>query len=391
MKILMFNNEFPPLGGGTGTVNREIFLQFAGREDIQIDLITSEIGSQKTVEQFAPNIRIFKYPVNNKDIHHSSNKELMSYAWQSFWAGWKMIRKEKYDLCMLWSTLPGGLGVWALKKLTGIPYIVRVTGPDIPGFETRYEGVYKLVSPVIRRAWRNAEVVIGKCQQEIDMILKNETRVKLKTIYNGIDAEKFQPVYKSREAAEPLKLLCVARLIQRKGQHMLIQAAQKLKANNIPIHIKLVGNGDEEEAYRQLTKELGVEAEIEFAGYVPREEIASVYAWADAFCLPSYNEGMSNAVLEAMAAGLPVIVTPTGGTEELVNHGLNGFVFDFDDIEALASQIQDLAVDSAKCLEMGKAARARAEQQDWGAIAGEYEGLFSSLIQKQEVPLIKPV
>lgn len=380
MKILMFNNEFPPLGGGTGTVNREIFLQFAGREDIQIDLITSEIGSQKIVEQFASNIRIIKYPVNNQDIHHSSNKELMSYAWQSFWAGWKMIRKEKYDLCMLWSTLPGGLGMWALHKLTGIPYIVRVTGPDIPGFEERYARVYQVAGPVIKACWRKAEVVIGKCQQEIDMILANETKVQLKTIYNGIDTAKFQPSYTERKAEEPLKLLCVARLIQRKGQHMLIQAAQKLKANNVPIHIKLVGNGDEEAAYRQLAKELDVESQIEFAGYIPREEMPAVYDWADAFCLPSYNEGMSNAVLEAMAAGLPVIVTPTGGTDELVDHEESGFVFDFDDIEALASQIQVLADDPAKCLEMGKAARARAEKQDWAAIAGEYEGLFKQLI-----------
>jgi len=383
MKILMFNNEFPPLGGGTGTVNREIFLQFAGRTDIYIDLITSEIGTMRQVEQFAPNIRIFKYPVNNQDIHHSSNRELMSYAWQSFWAGWKMIRKEKYDLCMLWSTLPGGLGVWMLRKLTGLPYIVRVTGPDIPGFEARYQGVYKVVSPVIKRTWRNAEVVIGKCKQEIDMIQANENRVILKTIYNGIDTEKFQPIYQARKPNEALKLLCVARLIQRKGQHMLIQAAEQLKAKEIPVQIKLVGNGDEEEAYRKLAKELKVEAEIEFVGYVPREEIAQIYAWADAFCLPSYNEGMSNAVLEAMAVGLPVIVTPTGGTEELVSHGKNGFIFDFDDIDTLAEQIQQLAENPEKCTVMGKLARKRAETQDWGAIAKEYEKLFVELIKKE--------
>ena len=188
-----------------------------------------------------------------------------------------------------------------------------------------------------------------------------------------------------RPPNKPIHIVCVARLIPRKGVPVLIQAANMLNEKGIPLYVNLVGSGEEETQYKSLVKTLGLEEVIHFSGYVPRERMAQIYADADAFVLPSYNEGMSNAVLEAMAAGLPVIVTPTGGTDELVTPGENGFVFDFDDSETLASQIEMLAKDPAKCLAMGKAARARAEAQDWGTIAGAYEVLWAEVAGKKSL------
>ena len=135
MKILMLNNEFPPLGGGTGTVNSELLKQFKKYPEFKIDLITSEKGKKKIIENFSENIRIIKYPLNNKNIHHASNFELIKYTLKASFAALKYHRKEKYDLSFAWSTVPAGFVSFLLRILKKLPYIVRVGGPDIPGFE----------------------------------------------------------------------------------------------------------------------------------------------------------------------------------------------------------------------------------------------------------------
>ena len=114
-----------------------------------------------------------------------------------------------------------------------------------------------------------------------------------------------------------LKVLCVSRLIERKGIRFLIEAIGRLK--NDPVELILVGDGNQEEELKELAKGLGVSDRVVFKGYVNHDSIGEIYRNSDLFVLPSQNEGMSNALLEAMASGLPVIVTDTGGTSELLD------------------------------------------------------------------------
>ena len=91
----------------------------------------------------------------------------------------------------------------------------------------------------------------------------------------------------------------------------------------------MIGEGDARAAYEQYAQALGMADRVHFAGYVPREEIAAHYAAAHVFVLPSYNEGMSVATLEAMAAGLPVIVTRTGVRRNSSRRALTVLTFDW--------------------------------------------------------------
>ena len=79
----MLDNEFPPLGGGMGTVNHALLECYARSSEIEIDLITSAIGGRQEIEQFADRIRIIKVPVWNRNIHHSTCRELLCYAGQA--------------------------------------------------------------------------------------------------------------------------------------------------------------------------------------------------------------------------------------------------------------------------------------------------------------------
>ncbi|MCF6366607.1 MAG: glycosyltransferase family 4 protein [Bacteroidales bacterium] len=376
MKILMFNNEFPPLGGGTGTVNLELFNIFRNTPDLHIDLISSSGNKNKELQQFSENIRIFKLPVKKKEIHHASNFELIRYALKASFAGFKLHKKEKYDLVFVWTTVPAGLPAFFLKIFKKIPFIVRVGGPDIPGFEERYSFIYKIISPFIKSVWRKSEIIIAKCKTEKDMIKAINPKLKIKIIYNGVDTEKFIPAEK--QPTDTLRIICPARLIKRKGQYTLIEAISNLKKEGIKIKVELIGEGDEKEAYIKFAKEKGVSDQIVFSGYIPRKNMPNKYQNANVFVLPSYNEGMSNALLEAMACGLPVVVTNVGGTKELVDES-NGFIFNPGDVIALTKILKQLSGNIKQIDKLGQNSRLKAEQFNWENIANKYPELFKTI------------
>ncbi len=370
----MLNNEFPPLGGGTGTVNSELLKQFKKYPEFKIDLITSEQGKKKIIENFSKNIRIIKYPVNNKNIHHASNLELIKYTLKASFAALKYYRKEKYDLSFAWSTVPAGFVSFLLRVFKKLPYIVRVGGPDIPGFEQRYNTIYKLISPLIKLIWKKSDLLIAKCRTEFDMIKDINNKLKIDIFYNGVDTEKFKPKDTVTET-NTLNIICPARLIQRKGQDLLIKTVADLKKEGINFEVKFIGEGDEKENFIKLSEKLDLSENIHFIGYVPRELMIQEYQNSDIFCLPSYNEGMSNALLEAMSCGLPAIVTNVGGTEELVDDS-NGFIFEAGDKDALKDILTNIHKDKKTLKQLGKNSREKALKFSWGKIADDYAELF---------------
>jgi len=380
MRILMLDNEFPPLGGGMGTANEALLRRFTQLPDMRIDLVTAAVGSRLESEQFAKSIRIFKVPVWNKNIHHSTNGELLTYAAQAFPLALRLHRRCSYDFCFAWSAVPAGAVARALQSRTALPYMVWASGPDIPGFEQRYRLIYPLLLPLLRSIWRHATPLIAKCAQEIAMIQAADARANITYVPNGVDLATFQPGPPISEAG-PLHIICVARLIQRKGQHHLIEAVKRLAHQNIDVMLSLVGTGDSQDCYELLARDLGVSARVRFVGYVPREAIARHLSAAHVFVLPSYNEGMAIAALEAMASGLPVVLTRTGGTDELVEEGVNGLTFDWADVDALTMHLRRLATDRALARRMGLASRARALQFSWDSIAEVYLNLFASITQ----------
>src|SRR5688572_23268863 len=378
MRLLMLNNEFPPLGGGTGTVNRAMLEHFARVAGLEVDLVTSALGRGFEEEPFSDRIKLYKVPVRNKNIHHSSNRELIAYSIRGLRLALKLHRQKSYDLCFAWSAVPAGAIALALRRFIGLRYILRVCGPDIPGFEIRYQTIHNLIAPLIRRVWRGAERTIAKSQREIEMIHAVDHHVNCLLIPNGVDIERFKPVHAEPNDG-PLKVLCVGRLIERKGQHHLIEAVKRLADEGVDVKLDLVGTGDAREANEAQAARLGLSDRVRFLGYVPREEIALHYAAAHVFVLPSYNEGMSVALLEAMASGLAVLVTPTGGTPELVQSEMNGLIFDWADVEGLTSHLRRLAQDRALVRRMGEASRRRAREFSWDAAAQRYIEIFRQL------------
>jgi glycosyltransferase involved in cell wall biosynthesis len=316
--------------------------------------------------------------VRNRNIHHSSNRELIEYFVRGLRLASKLHRKQSYDLCFAWSGVPAGAIALVLRRFAGLRYVLRVCGPDIPGFERRYRTIHFLIAPLIRQIWRGADRLIAKSEREIEMIHAMEPSIECLLIPNGVDLDRFKPVHVGPDEG-PLKILCVGRLIERKGQHHLIDAVKRLIDEGIDVRLDLVGTGDAKAANEAQAARLGLSDRVRFLGYVPRETIAEHYASAHVFVLPSYNEGMSVALLEAMASGLAVLVTPTGGTAELVQPEVNGLIFDWADVERLTAHLRRLAQYRSLVRRMGEASRRRATDFSWDTAALRYLDVIRQL------------
>jgi glycosyltransferase involved in cell wall biosynthesis len=245
-------------------------------------------------------------------------------------------------------------------------------GPDVPGFEERYNYLYPILSPILKLIWRHAAVVtaISKEHQRLAHAFTPQQAIEI--VHNGVDTSIFHPAPAPRAGTE-IHIVSVGRLIERKGHHHLLRAFAELsRSSTMPLRLTLVGTGDAEQSLHDLARELHVEDRVTFSGFVPRERMPEIYHDSDIFALASQSEGMSIALLEAMASGLPVVVTDTGGVEELVQEGVNGHVVPWADVPALTAALRATVENHEARTQMGAESLRVARAFSWDAIAREY-------------------
>jgi starch synthase (maltosyl-transferring) len=182
----------------------------------------------------------------------------------------------------------------------------------------------------------------------------------LAVVPNGVDADEVgaaTPVDRATLGLPPDASVAafVGRLDPQKGVDMLLRAAALAMSQLPQLHLVLAGAGPERDALVQLARQLGIQSRAHFLGL--RSDVPSLLRAADLFVLSSRWEGMPNAVLEAMAAGLPVVATRTEGTTELVREGETGLLVDIDDCSGLARALVCVAADPSRRADWGSAAR----------------------------------
>ena len=168
----------------------------------------------------------------------------------------------------------------------------------------------------------------------------------------------------NRSNSDLLNFVFLGKIDQRKGIYDLLRAFASLPvAQQNKIRLILAGSGEEEQV-RQLAKTLGIEKNIQFPGWINEQQRDDLLAQAHVFLLPSYQEGLPMALLEAMSWGLPCITTPVGGIPEVITDGETGLLVEPGNIEQLATAICSLATDESLRLRLGKAARNQVKSFD---------------------------
>jgi glycosyltransferase involved in cell wall biosynthesis len=381
MEILFLNYEYPPLGGGAANATSYILREFSKIPDLEVDLVTSSAGEKYELEKIGNNIKIHKLPIgkNEKNLHFQSQKNLLVYAWKAFFYSKKLIRNNQYDLTHSFFSVPCGFLSLRLKKKYNLPYIISLRGADVPGYSERFPIIYRLLTPLIKRIWKNASAVISNSEGLKELAQKSLPEQEISIIYNGIDTGHFAPKPEARPADKFIITPGASRVTGRKGLKYLIEAVSSLVKIYPQIYLKIMGDGDDKKNLELLAKELKLENHVEFLGRIPRENTAPYYQEASAFVLSSLNEGMSNAMLEALASGLPIIATDTGGSKELVKEEENGFIIKMKNSVAIAEKLEKLITNPELARKMGEESRKIAENMSWEKVAKKYYELYKKV------------
>jgi len=277
---------------------------------------------------------------------------------------WFLARRGRRGIYHAHDTGAAGWLALAARRLLGGRCLVKLrTG------RVAYEA--SLRSPLARWQFRallaaaDRVIVVNREVQDLVTALGVPPE-RLAWVPNGVDVERFRPAAPNEKARARAQLglaagervaLYVGRLEHMKGVDLLLAGWGRLDpALRQAARLVLVGDGPERAALEALARSLGLADSVRFAGEQPG--VLDYYHAADLFVLPSRTEGLSNALLEAMACGLPVAVSRVGGALDLVQDGVSGLFFEPEDAALLARRLESLFDASAGWARMGQAARA---------------------------------
>ncbi|MFA5961751.1 MAG: glycosyltransferase family 4 protein [Parcubacteria group bacterium] len=392
MKVLFFNYEYPPLGGGAAHATENILKEYVKYSDLEVDLITSSFDSEYHLDNLSENIHVHRLPIgkNKENAMYQSQKQLIVYSWKAFFFARKLIKKAKrektpYDLTHSFFTVPCGFISMLLRFEFGLPYVVSLRGSDVPYYSERFMRIYFILKWPIVFIWKMAAAVIANSLVIKKLALKSNQRQEIGVIYNGVYTDVFKPE-ESPVPHENFTILCASRLSRRKGFNYAIDAFAKIYKKYPNLRLTIAGGeGNAEGELRQQVKDFGIEDKVSFTGLVdPNTEYVHHHQASDVFVLPSDNEGMSNNMLEAMASGMPIIMTPTGGADELIVEGANGYIVKFKDGNDIAEKLEKLINNPELTKSMGMESRKIAEKMSWKSVAEQYFAVYEQVSKNKK-------
>ena len=374
MRILILNSEYPPIGGGAGNASAHIADQF-GKMGHIVTVITSRFGTLPHQEQHGE-VTIHRIPGLRRSQDRSNPLEQIIFVLSaSFWT-MSLTPRFKPNATLAFFGVPSGAVAWLIKKLYKIPYVISLRGGDVPGFRPYDFHVYhKLIAPLLRVIWKNASAIVANSKGLRQLANTFDPRFEIPIIPNGIDLDTYQaPV---RDWSIP-RLLSAGRIVHQKGLDLAMRALGGLKELGWEWHI--AGDGPQLQGLRALAKQLGIDHRVFFLGWQSRQELMEYYRRVNVFLFPSRHEGMPNALLEAMASGLPVIASCIAGNEELVVDGETGYLVASENVEALQTALKKLLTDALRREQMGLASRQHVEANySWESTAQQYALLLEKV------------
>jgi glycosyltransferase involved in cell wall biosynthesis len=219
-------------------------------------------------------------------------------------------------------------------------------------------------------SYNRARKVIAICERMKDILVSSYglPSEKIAVIYNGIEVETAKGPTAARDrlmsefgiSEESLIVSTVGRLAEQKGHIFLLHAMKKLASEHPRVVLLLVGDGPLKGSIEAEIKSRTLSASVRMTGF--REDFRDILAITDIFVFPSLNEGLSYIVLEAMAAGKPVVATDAGGNKELVVDGETGCIIRPKDVEGLHDAIEALIADEKRRKNMGEKGRQRIKE-----------------------------
>ena len=385
--IVMVINEFGPVLGGAEK-QAERLASYLAAHNRPVWVITRRLPGFTSAET------IDGYYVLRPATWGPGKLKTVTFVLGALWHLWRLRRSYKilHAHLLFGPAFAAALAGRILQKRV----IVKLgsSGPhgEIQVTRRRFRG---RISLALLRRWVDAIIVLDN-DMEAEALSIGFPTSRVYPMFNGIETSSFAPTLSREDAKKALGMndkilvLYVGRLVPQKSLTTLLQA-MKMAVQSCPnLHLMLVGDGPRQESLQALVVSLNIQKFVTFAG---NQTNVKPFLWAaDIFALPSEQEGMSNALLEAMTTGLACLATPVGASSQMLNYGKCGLLLPVGDISAWGKALIDLGGDPERRAELGKAAHQRVmTEYDFSVVGARYEAFYQSLLEQDprhtEIPL----
>ncbi len=264
-----------------------------------------------------------------------------------------------------------------LGQCLKLPVCVSARGTDINDFPK-----FRMIRPMIKYTLSGAEQVISVCGALKDVMVKlGCPDKKISVIPNGIDIDQFFAI-EQEDARQNLGLkkkqkiiLSVGGLIPKKGHQLIIKAMHKILKAQPNTRLVIAGKGDHETNLKQLVLAHKLKDSVTFLGHVPNYQLIEWYNASNVFCLASASEGWANVIMEAMACGLPVVVTNVSGAPEIITTPDVGIL-----VERNVESIADGLIQALKKNWDKERIRKHVTSRTWQVVAEEVKAVFGQMV-----------
>lgn len=365
MRIAFLVHMFPELSEAF-IVNQVTGLIDAGHE---VDLYASKAGKSAKVHadiyryHLLERTRYWRFPHSYllRGIKVVGRRAALSLSLLD--ASIRFLRQQRYDVihCQFGTLAPAASALHDIGAVNG-KLVVSFRGWDLTSKRAgtlNYQEVCEKAHLCLPVCNAFKEQLIGRgCDPR-----------KIRVHHSGIKLPLFAHTERRRMSNEPTSVLSISRLVEKKGVAYAIQAIARLKASGRRVLYTVAGDGPLRRELDRMIGELGLGAEVQLIGPQSQEEVIALLRDAHVFVAPSVTaqsgnqEGIPNALKEAMATGIPVISTQHSGIPELVENGVSGFLVPERDSEALADRLAYLMDHPERWLAMGRAGRERVEAE----------------------------
>jgi glycosyltransferase involved in cell wall biosynthesis len=245
----------------------------------------------------------------------------------------------------------------AVAKMLGARVVYQVHGGELP---QRFFAGSRLLTSLLRFTLGVPDLVLVLAQGELEAYRNFVPEQRVVVLPNGIDCRPYGAVPTVRaEPGQALRLVYIGRIAREKGLYETLQGMRLARELGVDARLVIAGSGAEEPRLRRYAQALGLAARTCFVGPVFGSDKVKLLAGADVMILPSYSEGLPYALLEAMAAGIPVIATPVGAIPDVMTQGIHGFLVPPRDGKSIAESLALMAGDRERLSWMSRACRRR--------------------------------
>jgi phosphatidyl-myo-inositol dimannoside synthase len=359
-RTLIVTNDFPPRQGGIQSFVHELALRL---DPGQLTVYAPKWDGDAAFDAVAP-FEVVRHPTSLMIGGPGVRRRAAQLA-----------QSRKAEVVIFGASAPLGLITPVLRK-AGVKKAIAITHGHEAGW-----AALPVARQLLHRIGDETDVMtyLGEYfRVRLAGALSPEAAARMTRLHPGVDAAAFRPDPAARAAireryglADRPVVVCVSRLVPRKGQDTLLRAWPAVLSQVPGAALLIVSGGPYAKTLRQLAAQAGVSGSVTFTGSVPQAELPAHYAAGDVFAMPCRTrrggldvEGLGIVYLEASAAGLPVVGGNSGGAPDAILEGETGYVVDGRDVQALASRLTGLLKDPAGARAMGEKGRAWVER-DW--------------------------